>query len=202
MAATSSPYGIQVISDQQGVAPRLYRVTNGIVSGQVGNMFKGDPVKVNPATGTIVPVTNPGGTPDQIYAVFDGVDFTPTGGRPTESPFWPSGQTYNANEDMLVYLYPLWIPGYRLRVQADGSVGQTFIGQGFNFTNLGAGSTFTGLSACTVGAAGIAAGSQAQLAMTEFYDTLVTSTIGDAFTDLICTVAYPQVGFRGQNSIG
>jgi hypothetical protein len=47
----------------------------------------------------------------------------------------------------------------------------------------------------------VVAGSQAQLALVEFA-TDITSTIGDAYTDLICTVAYPQVGFRGQNSIG
>ena len=46
-------------------------------------------------------------------------------------------------------------------------------------------------------------GSQGQLALTEF-DTAVGDPLGggDAFTDLICTVAYPQVGFGAQKSIG
>lgn len=202
MASVSSPYGVQVISDQTGVAPRPWRIPNGIASGFASSIFKGQPVKMSAVTGTIQPLTNPGGTPDQVLAIFDGVDFTPLGGRPSVSPFWPAGQQVNAGEDFLVYLFPLWIPGYRLRVQADGAVPQALLGSGFNFSNLAAGNTFTGLSACTVAAAGVPAGSQAQLTFTEFYDGVVTDAIGDAFTDLICTVAYPQLGFRGQNSIG
>lgn len=201
MAATSTPYGVRVISDQQSVSPRPWRIPNGIVSGLASNIFKGQPVKFDPTTGTITPITNPGGTPDQLLAIFDGVDFTPQGGRPAVSPFWPSGTVVNTAEDFLVYLFPLWIPGYRLQVQADGSVPQTRLGREFNFSNLSAGSTFTGLSACTVAAAGAGAGSQGQLAFTEFA-TDINSTIGDAFTDMIFTVAYPQLGFRGQNSIG
>lgn len=202
MASVSSPYGIKVISDQTGVAPRPWRIPNGIASGLASNIFKGQAVKIDPVTGTITPITNPGGTPDQLVGVFDGVDYTPLGGRPTVSPFWPAGQLVNTAEDFLVYLYPLWIPGYRLQVQADGAVAQALLGSEFNLNNLAAGSTFTGLSACTVAAAGVPAGSQGQLTLTEFYDGVVTDAIGDAFTDLIMTVAYPQLGFRGQNSIG
>ena len=201
MASVSSPYGCQVISDQGGFAPRPYRIPFGIASGLASNIYKGQPVKLVAASGTITPCTNPGGTPDALYGIFDGVDYTPLGGRPTVSPFWTAGTVYDATQDMLVYLYPMWIPGYRIKVQADGSVAQTLLGSSFNFTNLGNGSTITGLSQCTVGAAGVVAGSQGQLTLTEFA-TDVSSAIGDAFTDLILTVAYPQVGFRGQNSIG
>lgn len=201
MASTSSPYGISVISNQVGVAPRPLRIPNGIVSGYASNIFKGQPVKLVAATGTIQAVTNPGGTPDALYAVFDGVDYTPLGGRPAVSPFWPAGTTIDTTQDFFVYVYPLWLDSVRLQIQADGAVAQALLGSGFNFSNLSAGSTSTGLSACTVAAAGVAAGSQAQLALVEFA-TGINDTIGDAYTDLICTVAYPQVGFRGQNSIG
>lgn len=203
MAIISSPYGVEVISDQTGYAPRTQRIPLGIANGLASNIFKGQPVKVNPATGTITPITNPGGTPDQLYAIFDGVEYTPLGGRPAVSPFWPGGTTYDATLDMFVYVYPLWLPGIRLQVQADGSVPQAGLGSGFNFTaaNLANGNTSTGLSACTVAAAGAPAGSQAQLAFIEFA-TGINDAIGDAFTDMIFTVAYPQIGFRGQNSIG
>lgn len=201
MALTSSPYGIQVISDQVGVAPRPARLVNGIASGFASNIFKGQPVKINPVTGTVVPCTNPGGTPDQLWAVFDGVYYTPVGGRPIDAPFWPGGTQWDPGYNMFVYYYPLWLPSTRLQVQADGSVAQALMGSGFNFTNLGNGNTTTGQSACTVGAAGVASGSQAQLAFVEFANG-INDAIGDAFTDMIFTVAYPQVGFRGQNSIG
>lgn len=201
MALTSTPYGVEVISDQTGFAPRTQRIPLGITSGYAANIFKGQPVWINPATGTIQAVTNPGGTPQALFAIFDGVEYTPIGGRPAVSPFWPASATYDTGYDMFVYVYPCWNPGVRLQVQADGSVAQASLGSGFNFTNLANGNTTTGLSACTVGAAGIVSGSQAQLAFIEFA-TGVNDAIGDAFTDMIFTVAYPQIGFRGQNSIG
>lgn len=200
MAATSTPYGAQPISDQTGIA-RPARLANGIANQYGSNIFKYQPIKINPVTGTIVAVTNPGGTPDALWGLFEGVEFTPLGGRPAVSPFWAAGTNVDPTYDFLVYYWPLWIPGSRIQVQADGSVPQALLGASFNFTNLAAGSTATGLSNCTVGAAGVPAGSQGQLTLVEFAE-LVGDAPGDAFTDLICTVAYPQIGFRGQNSIG
>lgn len=200
MASTSSPYGAQPISDQIGV-PRPLRIPNGIASGLASNIFKFQPVKMVAATGTITPLTNPGGTPDTIFGIFMGCEFTPTGGRPAESPFWPSGTSYDTTLDMFAYVIPMWIPGTRIAVQADGAVAQALLGASFNFSNLSSGSTFTGLSACTVAAAGVVAGSQGQLTLIEFA-TNVNDTIGDAFTDLICVVSYPQISFVGKTSIG
>lgn len=194
MAATSSPYGVDVISDHTGT-PRTLRIPNGIATGLASNIFKGQPVMLVAASGTITPIVNGGGTPDAIFGIFDGVEYTPIGGRPTVSPFWPSGVQYNTANDMFVYVWPAWLPGLRLRVQADGAVAQTLLGSSFNITNMAAGSTSTGLSACTVGAAGVALGTQGQLTLIEF-DTQVNDAVGDAFTDLICTIAYPQIGSR------
>jgi hypothetical protein len=200
MANVASPYGFTPISDQVGVSPRRVRIPNGIVSGQAGNIFMGTPVTINPATGTLLPVT---ANTQRIFGIFSGVEYTPVGGRPTESPFWAAGTVWDPTYDFFAWIFPAWMPSTRFQVQADGSVTQGELGSGFNITNFAAGNTFTGVSGCTVGAAGVAAGLQAQFTLTEFYDnTGVTGTIGDAFTDLIVTVAYPQVGFGGQTSIG
>lgn len=201
MAATSSPYGAQVISDQASGMANQIRIPMGIASGLASNIFKYQPVKLAVATGTITPVTNNGGVPDAIFGIFGGVEYTPTGGRPAVSPFWASGTVYDTTLDMWAWVWPMYLPGSRIQVQADGAVAQALLGSSFNFTNLTAGSTFTGQSACTVGAAGVAAGSQGQLVLVEF-GVNVGDAVGDAYTDLICTVAYPQVGFAGQNSIG
>ncbi len=200
MAAISSPYGAQLGADQTGNG-RPARLANGIANQYGSNIFKWQPVKISATTGTMQAVTNPGGTPDPLFGLFAGVEYTPLGGRPVVSPFWPAGTNVDTTYDFLVYYWPLWIPGSRIYVQADGSVPQALLGASFNFTNLGNGSTSLGLSQCTVGAAGVPAGSQGQLTLVEFGEQ-VGSTIGDAYTDLICTVAYPQIGFRGQNSIG
>lgn len=197
MASISSPYGAQVISDNTGIV-RPTRMPLGISSGQIGNIFKNQPVKLNTTTGTLEAIS---ATTDKLFGFFQGVEYTPTGGRPAESPFWPSGAVYDTTYDMFVYFIPAWLPGLRVQIQADGSVAQTLMGSSFTFTNITAGSTFTGLSACTVGAAGVASGSQGQLTLIEFANS-VGDAPGDAYTDLICTVAYPQIGFASQTSIG
>jgi hypothetical protein len=202
MAATSTPYGAQVIGDEGGVG-RTERLPFGIVSGYAANIFKYQPIKIDPTTGTIQAVTNPGGTPDAIFGIFAGCEFTPQGGRPAESPFWPSGTVYNTVENMFVYYWPLWTPSKRILVQADGSVPSSLLGSQFNFNNLTAGNTSVGLSQCTVAHGGVQAGSQGQLVLVEFAPLSGDpDNGGDAYTDLICTIAYPQIGFRGQNSIG
>lgn len=206
MAGTSSPYGIIPISDQNGLL-RPTRIPLGIANQYNSNIFKYQAVTMATATGTLQAITNPGGTPQQIWGIFAGVEFTPLGGRPTESPFWPAGTNYDTSYQMFVYVWPAWIPGIRYQVQADGSVAQALLGSQFNITNLAAGSTSIGLGTCTVGAAGIAAGSQGQFALVEFATSVEIggsgqSAVGDAFTDLICTMAYPQVGFGPQKSIG
>ena len=202
MAATSSPYGVQVVSDMAGVG-RTARIPFGITSGYASNIFEFQPVKLNPATGTLNAISNPGGTPDPIYGIFAGVEYCPLGGRPTESPFWPAGTVFDPNYQMFVYYWEAWLPSTRFLVQADGSVPATLLGSSFNVTNIAAGSTSIGLSQCTVGAAGVPAGAQGQFTLVEFApQNGDPDNGGDAFTDLICTIAYPQVGFRGQNSLG
>lgn len=197
MASTSSPYGAQPISDLTGT-PRTLRIPFGIASGLASNIFKFQPVYMAVATGTLTPIT---ATTDKLYGFFAGVEYTPTGGRPAVSPFWASGTTYDTTLDMFAYIWPAWLPGLRIQVQADGAVLQTAMPASFNFSNFSAGSTATGLSACTVSATEVSAASQGQLVLTEFA-TGVNSAVGDAYTDLICQVTYPQVVFTGATSVG
>lgn len=200
MSLVAAPYGLQPISSQVGI-PRPLRMPLGIASGYAANIFKYSAVTLVPATGVLNAVTNPGGVPQGIFGIFAGVEYTPVGGRPAVSPFWASGTVYDPTYDMFVYLWPAWTPDTRFRVQADGSVAQPLMGQQFNITNPAAGNTATGLGACTVGAAGIGQGAQGQFALIEF-DNGINETPGDAFTDLVVTIALPQIGFGPQPSIG
>lgn len=197
MATTSSAYGFQPISDQSGT-PRNVRVPLGIASGYASNIFKYQPVTLNTATGLLTAVTL---STQQIFGIFAGVEYTPTGGRPAVSPYWPTGTVYDSTQDMFAYIWPAWIPGTRFQVQADGAVAQSLLGNQFIISNFSSGSTGTGLSACSVAAAGVSVGVQGQFALTEFA-TGINDTIGDAFTDLIVTIAYPQVGLGYQTSAG
>ena len=196
MALLSSPYGFQPIGDMTGPV-RTARMPLGISSGYASNIFKWQPFKMNPATGTINAITNPGGTPDPIYGIFAGVEYTPLGGQPTASPFWPGGTVFDPNYQMFVYYWPAWLPSTRFLVQADGSVPATLLGSGFNVTNIAAGSTTIGLSQSTVGAAGVPNGSTAQWTAVEFAPLNGDpDNGGDPYTDLIVTIAYPQIGLN------
>lgn len=202
MAGASSPYGLQPISDQSGIV-RPLRIPLGIASGLASNIFKYQAVKlIKPLatanSGTLTPVT---ATTDQIFGVFAGVEYTPTGGRPTVSPFWPSGAVYDSTADMFAYIWPAWTGSMRFQIQADGAVVQGKLGMGFNISNFTSGSTTIGQSTCTAANAGVAQSSQAQLVLVEFAPG-VNDAVGDAFTDLIVQIAYPQVVAGYQTSLG
>jgi hypothetical protein len=195
MSATASPFGLMPVSDQFGFPPRTMDLQNGIASGLAANIFKGTPVKLVTASGTIAPCTATG---DKIYGIFAGVEYTPTGQRPVVSDFWASGSTYVAGyERMDVYIWPAWGGSTRFRIQADGAVAQTLYGQQFNLSNFTAGSTVSGIAGVTVAAAGVGAGNQGQVQLVEFYEG-VASAVGDAFTDLIVQISYPAAvsGFQ------
>ena len=194
MASTSSPYGFQPISHQTGT-PRTTRMPSGIASGFGTAIYKFQPIKL--VSGLIQPIT--AGT-DAIFGVFAGVEYTPTGGRPTESPYWPASATYDSTLDMFVYFWPAWDATLRFRVQADGSVAQAKMGQQFNTTNITNNSTPPGLSTATVGAGTVTTGVQGQWFLEEF-DNQVNDAVGDAFTDLIVGVARNQIGPAVQVSL-
>jgi len=198
MSATAAPYGLQPISDFSGTVRPLV-LKNGIASGLAANIFKYQAVKLDTVNGTITPVT---ATTDKIYGVFMGVEYTPTGQRPVVADFWPSGSTYVAGLDkMEACICPAWVDNMRFRIQADGTVAQAAYGDQFNLSNFAAGSTVTGLSAMTAAAAAVGVGVQGQLQLIEFGEG-INELVGDAFTDLIVAISYPQAVSGFQTSPG
>lgn len=198
MSSTSTPYGLIPIGDATGTI-RVQRIPNGIASGYAANIFTNQPVKLDPTTGTIQAVT---ASTDKIFGIFMGITIlTPVGGQPTPQSSWTSGQVYDTTQDMWVQVCPAWVPGMRFQIQADGAVAQALLGSQFILSNFTAGSTQTGLSQCTAAAAGVVASSQGQVVLEEFYPG-VNSAVGDAFTDLIVGIAYPQIVGGFQTSIG
>lgn len=196
MAIVSAPYGFQPINHLSGI-PRSFRMPFGIASGQSGNIFKWQPITL--ASGLITGVTS---TSSPIWGIFAGVEFTPTGGRPQVSPFWPDGQTYDSTFNMFVYFWPAWDPGLRLLVQSTGAIAQASMGSQFDIANGGSGNTATGLSAAGIASTTVGNGTQGQFFLQEF-GVGVNDQLGgdDAFTDCIVGVARPQVGGAPQTSI-
>ncbi len=201
MASTSSPYGFQPISHQSGT-PRTLRMAGGIASAYGTAIYKFQPITL--VAGSIQPIT---GATDKIFGIFAGVEFTPTGGRPTESPFWPAGSTYQTSGgvplfDMWVYYWDAWDASLRFQVQADGAVAQALMGSQFNPSNFTNGSTITGLSAATIAAAGVGTGTQGSFFLEGFAPNVNDPVNGnDAYTDLIVGISRNQVGPGVQTSI-
>ncbi len=185
MVATSNPIGLVPTYHPSGLGRARVALTDGITSGFASNIFKNQPVRWTANAGVIVPVTL---TTDDFLGAFAGVEFVDSTGRFRELNFWPSGQTYIAGS-CRAYFYE--DPEVIYNIQADGTVAQTMIYNEMNFSNLTAGSTTTGLSACTAAAAGVGSGVQGQLRVLD-YTPNVDNAWGDNFVLLRVQVARSQ----------
>lgn len=94
MSSTSAPFGFRPSFHNSGqMRPKAYT----IASTYAANIFQGDPVKLTDA-GVIQLATSDGtrsGTTDGIamLGIFAGCQYLDASGKPTISPFWPSGVT-------------------------------------------------------------------------------------------------------------
>lgn len=142
MSATNAPFGMRPSYHMSGGTIRNRSLKNGLSAAYANNIYSGQPVKL--VTGGVInEVTS---TSDEFVGSFDGVTYTPTGDRPRVANYWPGGTAFVAGS-MTVFFYD--DPMIVYDIQADGTVAQTAIAGGTEFTNLTAGSTETGLSACT-----------------------------------------------------
>ena len=161
MSATSAPFGLRPAFHPSGL-DRAQALAGGIPSGFTSDILKGQPVRyqttaIGGTLGTITPATTSGAW----VGAFAGVQWTDTTGRARVSNYWPANTAYTTGS-CVAYFYNDQNIVYE--IQADGSMAQTTIGNEYNFTNVTAGSTTTGLSAATLGSAtAVGNGSQGQM---------------------------------------
>jgi hypothetical protein len=163
---------------------RAQALAGGIASGYASDILKGQPITYSAGTGTIVPVTST----EAFSGAFDGVEWTDVTGRRRVSNYWPANTAYQT-DSCIAYFYNDEKIVYE--VQADGNVSQTALGNQVNFSNLSAGSTFTGLSAATVSASLVGAGVQGQVRIVDIAP-YPDNAWGDGFPILRVTVAESQ----------
>jgi len=177
MSATSAPFGLRPAFHPSGL-DRAQALAGGITSGYATQILKGQPVAYSASAGVIVPVTA-NSTNAAWSGAFAGVQWTDTTGRARVSNYWPANTAYTAgtctayfyNDNNIVY-----------EIQADGSMAQTTIGNEFNFTNVTAGSSTTGLSAATLGSAtAVNVGSNGQMRVVDLAP-YVDNAWGDSYT--------------------
>lgn len=184
MSAISAPFGFRPSYHNSGnMRPKAYTIT----STYAANIFSGDPVKLTD-NGVIQLGTSDGtrsGTTDGIalLGIFAGCQYNDASGKPSISPFWPSGAT---GTEIVAWVYddPETLFDVQYTNPSSGTTVQTAVGEEFDWTVASpGGSTQTGLSNCQIGVIQATSG---QFQMTGF-----ANNINDSLTD-----AYVQVTVR------
>lgn len=184
MSASNAPFGMRPAFHPTGL-DRAKAYTNGIASGYATGILKFQPVFMNATGRVIAPVAASGA---DYIGVFAGVDYIDAFGKPVASNQWVSGTVTLAGTPVNVWV---WDDPYIIyEIQADGSVPQNQ-GNQVDFSNVTAGSTFTGSSACTASATLKGTGVQGMLRIID-KGRQVDNDWGDAFTILQVQVARHQ----------
>lgn len=184
MSATSAPFGFRPSYHNSGqMRPKAYT----IASTYAANIFSGDPVKLTD-NGVIQLGTSDGtrsGTVDGValLGIFAGCQYLDATGKPTISPFWPSGVT---GTEIVAWVYddPETLFDVQYTNPSAGTTVQTAVGEECDWTVASpGGSTQTGLSNCQLTAIQATSG--------QFQITGFAYSIFDSLTD-----AYVQVTVR------
>lgn len=189
MSATLAPFGLRPAFHPSGL-DRAQALAGGIASGYANAILKGQPVQYGTtANGGTLGTLIPAGATGAIAGAFAGVEWTDTTGRRRVSNYWPANTAYETGS-CIAYFYNDKQIVYE--IQADGTMAQTTVGNEYNFTNVTAGSTTTGLSQATLGAAtGVGNGVQGQLRVVDIAP-YVDNAWGDAYTIVRVVVANSQ----------
>lgn len=180
MSSTSAPFGFRASYHNSGqMRPKAYV----IASTYAVNIFSGDPVKLTDA-GVIQLGTSDGtrsGTTDGIslLGIFAGVQYLDASGKPTISPFWPSGTT---GTEITAWVYDDPETLFDVQYTNPGTPGtttvQTAVGEECDWVVASpGGSSSTGLSTTQIGAIQATSG---QFQITGFgYE--ITDSLTDAY---------------------
>ena len=147
MSSISAPFGFRASYHNSGqMRPKAYV----IASTYAANIFSGDPVKLTD-NGVIQLGTSDGtrtGTTDGIslLGIFAGCQYLDASGKPTISPFWPSGAS---GTEIVAWVYddPETLFDVQYNNPSAGTTVQTAVGEECDWTVASpGGSTQTGLS--------------------------------------------------------
>jgi len=188
MSSTNAPFGMRPAFHPSGL-DRASALADGIASAYATAILKGQPVKMD-TTGTIV-VAAAG---DAFLGCFSGVEWTDTTGRRRVSNNWPASTAYQTGS-CIAYFYN--DPNIVYEIQAAGSLAQTSIGDEADLSNTTAGSTTTGLSACTLSTTLAGSGTSAQMRILNLAP-YPDNAWGDSYTIVRANIAkYQFAGTAG-----
>ena len=179
MSSTNAPFGLRPAYHPSGL-DRATALADGIASAYATAILKGQPVKMD-TSGTIV-VAAAG---DAFMGAFSGVEWTDTTGRRRVSNYWPASTAYQTGS-CIAYFYQ--DPNIVYEIQAAGSLAQTSVGDEADLSNTTAGSTTTGLSACTLSTTLAGSGNSAQMRILNLAP-YPDNAWGDNYTIVRATIA-------------
>ena len=185
MATTATPYGLKAVNHIGGTPYAGSTRLLPIASGYATNIYNGSVVAIV-AAGTVEIVTDLGNNADAfpagVVGVFVGCTYTdPNLGTVVFRNNWPTGTVAS---DAQAYIVD--DPDVIFMAQADGAVTQADLGQNTNFAAVQStttGDTTTGNSNSAVSST-TATTATIAFRIVDFVDS-PTSTVGDAFTDLL-----------------
>jgi len=179
MSSTNAPFGLRPAFHPSGL-DRASALTDGILSTYSTDILKGQPVKF--ASTGVIQVAAAG---DAFAGAFSGVEWTDTTGRRRVSNNWPANTAYQTGS-CIAYFYN--DPNIVYEIQAAGSLAQSSVGDEADLSNTTAGSTTTGLSACTLSTTLAGVGNTAQMRIVNLAP-YPDNAWGDNYTIVRATIA-------------
>lgn len=187
MSSTSAPFGFRPSYHNSGqMRPKAYT----IASTYAANIFQGDPVKLVDA-GTVQLGTSDGtrsGTVAGILllGIFAGCQYNDASGKPTISPFWPTGTT---GTEIIAWVYDDPETLFDAQYTNPGTPGtttmQTAVGEECDWVVASpGGSTSTGLSTTQLGVIEATSG---QFQITGFANN-INDSLTDAYIVAMCRI--------------
>ena len=199
MSSTSAPFGFRPSFHNSGqMRPKAYT----IASTYAANIFQGDPVKLT--DNGVIQLGSSDGTRDgttdgvALLGIFAGCQYLDASGKPTISPFWPSGTT---GTEITAWVYDDPETLFDAQYTNPGTPGtttvQTAVGEECDWTVASpGGSTRTGLSTTQL--------SVIQATSGQFQITGFAYNINDSLTDayVVATVRINEHHYKASvNSV-
>jgi hypothetical protein len=181
MSSVSSPFGLKPAFHPSGI---IRQQLSTITSGFGTDIFQFSPVRIDDATGALVPAAA-GAT--NVLGVFSGVEWTGTDGRRRVSNRW---EALTVGTDIVAYY--VGDPFMIYEIQGDGPIAQANVGDQANYTAL-AGNAVTGLSSVALDTATL--GNVAATLRVVGINPAADNVPGDAFT-----IAQVQIAEHAYNA--
>ena len=185
MPTENAPFGFMPIRTRSGAKQPQYEIREGAIPSGYGTaMYTNQMIKL--VTGGTI---QPAAAGDRVLGTFAGCEFVDSDGRVRVSSYWPASQTILTGTSVTVYYYSAQETVYR--VQADGTLAITSVGDQADLSNATDANTTAGLSQQTLSTTLAGAAGNAQFRILKLGED-VDNAWGDAYTVVQVQVSRSQ----------